>query len=76
MAGNNASGGKGNGFIVVIVIVILIVLIGSCTNSEEDHNDGKCDICGKAATYSDSEEEYCDKHLESATKWYIEQGQD
>lgn len=75
MANNNSSG-KGTVVIAVIVIILILGGLGSCMKGEEDHNDGKCDICGKSATYSDGDEEYCDKHLKSAVEYYIKQGQD
>ena len=60
-----------------VVFLLLFLLALSCLAgcSEPDHNDGKCDICGKSASYSDGREEYCDEHLADAVKWYIEQGQ-
>ena len=60
-------------FVLLILLAIMVTALVGC---EEDHNDGKCDICGKNATYSDGSEEYCEKHLWDAVKWYIEQGQD
>lgn len=77
MANNNQqSGGKGSMILAIVVIILVLGGLGSCMKGEEDHNDGKCDICGKTATYSDGDEEYCRKHLESAVEWYIKQGQD
>ena len=66
--GNND---KSSTWITVIVVIIILACIGSCSNTGEDHNDGKCDICGKTATYSDSSEEYCRKHLEKAIEYYL-----
>ena len=65
---------SGNGWIVAILVIGLLAFIGVLSN-KEDHNDGKCDICGKSSTYSDGNEEYCDKHLESAVNWYLKQGE-
>ena len=57
-----------------ILLVIVVILFYSCSHIEPDHNDGKCDICGKKATYSSKgEEEYCDKHAEEAIEWYYKQ---
>ena len=43
-----------------ILLVIVAILFYSCSHIEPDHNDGKCDICGKKATYSSKgKEEYC-----------------
>ena len=74
MADNNNQGGNGSIIGIIIIILAVMWLIGSCIDTEEDHDDGKCDICGKKATYSSSDEEYCNKHLEDALEWYIEQG--
>ncbi len=60
--------------IVILLVFSSLLLLTGC--GEEDHNDGKCDICGEKATFSDGDEEYCDKHLKEAVEWYIEQGQD
>lgn len=57
----------------LILSVIVIITCFSLSGCIVDHDDGKCDICGKASTYSGSEEEYCDKHLKSAIDWYIKQ---
>jgi hypothetical protein len=59
---------------VVVIIVIVLGIIGMVTN-KTDHDDGKCDICGKAAAYSGADEEYCDEHLMDAAEWYIEQSE-
>ena len=57
-----------------ILLVIVAILFYSCSHIEPDHNDGKCDICGKKATYSSKgKEEYCDKHAEEAIEWYYKQ---
>ena len=57
--------------ISLVFLTIFIILFHSCSKIEEDHDDGKCDICGKKATYTDSDvEEYCDEHLEDAIEWY------
>lgn len=64
---------KSTWWIWVIIIIGVIGLFGSCFKSEADHNDGKCDICNKTATYSDGKEEYCDKHYMDALEWYIKQ---
>lgn len=69
---NNNNGGKGSGILIALIIVALLGLLGSC-GGEEDHDDGKCDICGKSATYSNSREEYCSKHSRDAAEWYMEQ---
>lgn len=61
---------------VLCGIFILTLLFSLCGCGDEDHNDGKCDICGKSSTYSDGDEEYCDKHLRDAVNWYIEQGKE
>ncbi len=58
--------------LLVFACVFMMFSLTAC--GEADHDDGKCDICDKPATYSDSDEEYCDKHLESAVEWYLEQG--
>lgn len=60
--------------ICIMLMITIMALFSGC--GEEDHNDGKCDICGKKASYSDNDEEYCDKHLKNAVEWYIKQGQD
>ena len=64
--------GKGTGWIIAIVVVMILAMIGSCSNTEKDHNDGECDICGKTATYSDGSEEYCRNHLEKAIEYYLD----
>ena len=57
-----------------ILLVIVAILFYSCSHIEPDHNDGKCDICGKKATYSSKgKEEYCDQHAEEAIEWYYNQ---
>jgi hypothetical protein len=60
---------------VIVIIVIIMGFIGMIANGKEDHNDGKCDICGKTAVYSGDEEEYCSKHLEDAVEWYIDKSE-
>lgn len=62
--------------IIVLIAMMMLSMLLLTACGEEDHDDGKCDICGKTATYSGSDEEYCDKHLESAVEWYIKQGED
>lgn len=62
---------KYNKLVCLLLSLILVFALSGC--GEEDHNDGKCDICKKTATYSDSDEEYCDKHLRDAVEWYINQ---
>ena len=60
--------------ISIILLLIVITIFKSCANRDEDHNDGRCDICGKKATYSSKGvEEYCDEHLEDAIEWYYKQ---
>lgn len=68
-----------NPFIIIIAVFALVGLfsiIWAVSSSDRidhnNHHDGKCDICGKTATYSSSSEEYCDKHLRDAVKWYME----
>lgn len=57
-----------------ILLVIVAILFYSCSHIEPDHNDGKCDICGKKATYSSKgKEEYCDQHAKEAIEWYYKQ---
>ena len=57
-----------------ILLVIVAILFYSWSHIEPDHNDGKCDICGKKATYSSKgKEEYCDQHAEEAIEWYYKQ---
>lgn len=74
MANNNNQGNNGSTIGIVFLILAIMWIVGSCIDTEEDHDDGECDICGKKATYSDAgREEYCDKHLEDAIEWYIEQ---
>lgn len=60
---------------VIVTILLILAIVGACGGgaSDEDHNDGKCDICGKRASYSDFDEEYCSKHLKKAVEWYISQ---
>lgn len=60
---------------VIVIIVVILGVIGMISNGKEDHDDGKCDICGKTATYSGEDEEYCDEHLMDAAEWYIEQSE-
>ncbi|MBQ9557055.1 MAG: hypothetical protein IJU94_00430 [Clostridia bacterium] len=54
---------------IICVVALVLYLIGS---APANHNDGKCDICGKKAVYSDGREEYCSKHLESAVQYYLD----
>ena len=61
--------------IMLIMVRLLVFSISSCSG-EEDHDDGKCDICGKKATYSSENEEYCDKHSLEAAIWYLEKSYD
>ena len=57
-----------------ILLVIVAILFYSCSHIEPDHNDGKCDICGKKATYSSKGKvEFCDQHAEEAIEWYYKQ---
>ena len=47
-----------------ILLVIVAILFYSCSHIEPDHNDGKCDICGKKATYfSKGKEEWYYKQI-------------
>lgn len=58
------------------IALLLVAIMMMCTLTacgEEDHDDGKCDICGKSATYSNSREEYCSKHSMDAAEWYMKQ---
>lgn len=57
----------------LIFAVLILMTCFSLSGCFVDHNDGKCDICGKTASYSGTDEEYCDKHFESAVEWYIKQ---
>lgn len=60
--------------ISLFFLAIISFLFYSCSHKEANHNDGKCDICGKKATYSSKDvEEYCDEHLEDAIEWYYKQ---
>lgn len=60
----------------ILAMCILFVFSISACSGEADHDDGKCDICGKKATYSSDSEEYCDKHSLDAAVWYLKQGND
>ena len=63
--------------ISVVAIIVFIILAGfllkSCFSAgpSKNHNDGKCDICGKPATHSGSGYEYCDKDFKDATEWIM-----
>lgn len=59
---------------VIAIITIVFTLVFTVSACSPDPNDGKCDICGKAATYRNGREEYCSKHSFDAAKWYIKQG--
>lgn len=60
--------------ISLILCIILGILFYACSHQEPDHNDGKCDICDRKATYSSkNKEEYCDEHAEDAIEWYYKQ---
>ena len=63
---------KGKFLFWIIAIIGIFAFLGLFIN-KVDHNDGKCDICNKKATYSANNEEYCDEHLEKALKWYFKQ---
>lgn len=52
----------------VLLISIMTFAFAGCR--EADHNDGKCDICGKAVEYSGQDEEYCAEHFKNAVEWY------
>lgn len=69
---NDTSSNNMNKLFIGLIIFIALGLIGSLLN-KTDHDDGKCDICNKKATYTTSAEEYCDKHLENAVNWHIKQ---
>lgn len=61
--------------IAIIAIIVLVFVVKGFTGTNlrnKNHHDGKCDICGKTATYSGNNEEYCDTHLKDAVDWYIE----
>lgn len=76
MADNNKNiSNKSVNMIFGAIIILILWGIGSCSTSRIDHDDGKCDICSKKATYQGSEEEYCKEHLQDAIEWYIEQSQ-
>lgn len=51
-----------------MLISIMTFAFAGCR--EADHNDGKCDICGKAVEYSGQDEEYCAEHFKNAVEWY------
>lgn len=58
---------------IFITIILTFSFLG-CSTPGKNHNDGKCDICGKSASYSDGDEEYCNEHFKDAVQWYINQG--
>jgi len=68
----NGNSNNINKVLIAIIVFVALGLIGKFFN-RINHDDNKCDICGKRATYSTSSEEYCDKHLKSAVEWYIKQ---
>lgn len=63
---------------LLAMTLLSVLLLGLVGCGEEDHNDGKCDICGKksSSSYSSSYEEYCKTHGKKAVEWYIKQGLD
>ncbi len=58
---NNTS--KNMGCTVAIIIAIVVAILAVIIGSSEDHNDGKCDICGKSATNVSSNAELCTYHI-------------
>ena len=54
---------------IIIVIILICALIGNSTN----HDDGKCDICGKKAVKSSSDYEYCLEHYVDAVDYYYKE---
>lgn len=59
---------------IIIVLAVFVFLLKSCFYSGpsySNHNDGKCDICGKHASYSGSGYEYCEKDYWEATAWIM-----
>lgn len=62
------------GLICLLVFALWFIWMICSNDSSTNHHDGKCDICGKSATYQGSGEEYCNKHLKSAVEWYVKQG--
>lgn len=54
------------------IIFVIIVVFQSC--AAPDPHDGRCDICGKYATYHGTKEEFCDEHSWDAALYYFEQG--
>ena len=56
----------------LLTFCVMSFCITACT-SEPDPNDGKCDICGKAAFRYQLGDgaEYCKEHFGSAAAWYL-----
>ena len=57
---------------LVIIAVVTIFLFKACSNtdpSKQNHHDGKCDICGKTATFNFSNAEYCNKCFDDFMDW-------
>lgn len=56
----------------VIIAVVAVFLFKACSNtgpSKQNHHDGKCDICGKTATFNFSNAEYCNKCFDDFMDW-------
>lgn len=56
---------------IVIAVIVIIILLVSLIGSEEDHDDGKCDICGDSgAIQVSSDAELCVEHILWANDQY------
>lgn len=64
---NQKNKGCGIAVAIAIVIFIILALIGG---AEENHNDGKCDICGKPAIKVSGNAELCLDHIVKANNEY------
>ena len=61
---------KNMGCGIAIIVIIIIIIIASLFGGE-DHNDGKCDICGKSgAIQASSNAELCLDHIIKANNDY------
>ena len=55
----------------IIVIIIIAVILIACLFGGEDHDDGKCDICGESgAIQAGSNAELCINHIIKANNQY------
>ena len=55
---------------ICCLVLILMIICSFSGCFEEDHNDGKCDICGKKSADKGADWELCLGCMLDANDWY------